>query len=246
MISLDILGLILSKLENRQDVINVIFTLAKDWSDSSCDWSVKHLKYVIPRNVQLNYDDFRSNGCTELIPEIHRSRIDIANIDLAVERNANLSIIKFYHSQDNIYCTTESMDKAAELGRLDIVEFLHFNRSEGCTWKAMDLASINGHLDIVKFLHFNRSEGCSVTTTGNAEIVKFLQWNRPERCTCDALSLSAESGDLDIVEFLYRRYLWKERDIRLAVDVATENNHIDIIEFLNNILNDPLISLTFL
>ncbi|KAG1693015.1 hypothetical protein DVH05_024051 [Phytophthora capsici] len=74
--------------------------------------------------------------------------------DYIMDGVVNLDVLKWLHEnlRGGWLCSTEAIDKAAELGRLDVVMWLYENRTEGYSAHAIEMAARNGHLDVVKWL----------------------------------------------------------------------------------------------
>lgn len=243
-LSIDVIRMIISKLK-RKEAIRVLFALYG--TDS------RFIHELIPSNIRLTYRDFLREGCVDLIPELHRTGIDHADIDYVLKYPSRqedaLFAIRFYNEQPNVRCTESAMDYAAEHGYLNIVAFLHFNRKEGCTRMAMTRAAEYGHLEIVRFLYINRTERCASWTidkaakNGHLEIVKFLHFKLRECCSYRGLAEACQYGNMEIVKFLYSHYDWDEKSIRMAVKSAVRSGNLDILKFFrdNDVLPYPWI-----
>lgn len=126
-----------------------------------------------------------------------------------------LDMIRWMHNND-MECTENCMDWAAEKGHLNVVKWLHYNRkhkfvSEGCTTHAMDHSAGNGHFDIVCWLHYNRTEGCTglaidlATKYNHFEIVKWLCDFRHEGFTINAFNW-IDNNNIEFKNFLHKKY----------------------------------------
>ena len=104
--------------------------------------------------------------------------------------------------------STESINKAAEYGKLEAVKLLtEFNFP--ATKTAMNKAAKGGHLKVVEYLYYNRRELCSA----------------------NALNWACEGGYIGIAVFLVTK-LKSKCNLERARKLADRMGHVNIVEYL--------------
>lgn len=112
----------------------------------------------------------------------------------------------FYKLQS--YCagfTAVAMDALVAKGGLDSPAWLHNRHGTPCTTAAIDAATANGHIHVVEWLHDNRllCSRWAAQKNGNLLVVKWIHANRKEGCTPRAVDAATLNDHLNIVECLH-------------------------------------------
>ncbi|EGG22235.1 hypothetical protein DFA_04353 [Cavenderia fasciculata] len=186
-------------------------------------------------------DGAAENGHIDVIRYLqeHRSEGATSNaMDWAAE-NGHIDVIRYLHFNRTEGASTNAMDGAAEKGYIEVVKFLQEHRSEGATTSAMDRAAGNGHIEVVKYLSEHRSEGATTDALDNAsknghiEMVKFLyNIHRTEGTTSDALCNAASNGHIEIIKFLCQHFNASKSEMELVMELASQNNRLEVVKFL--------------
>ncbi len=93
----------------------------------------------------------------------------------------HLRVLQWLNDNGGVF-TAETMDMAAQSGKINVVKWFHSNRSEGCTARAIDIAADDGFDDIVIFL-IRIDAPCSrralqiAISRGHDTIAKWLHFN---------------------------------------------------------------------
>ena len=205
------------------------------WLASNLPSNPYHLVYhaQICSSMAVNYA--AKNGHFEVVKWLYENRSERGTIlaPIWAAENGYLEIIKFLHRyhKDDLFLSTDIIDRAARSGRLEIIEYLYHNRSNFfkhsgsspiCTNDAMNSAASNGHLDIVKWLYDNLNE-------------KFTQISY-KICTTHAMDWAARNGHLEIMKWLYSKR--SNNSIigtctNSAMIFAIQKKHIDVVKWLH-------------
>ena len=124
---------------------------------------------------------------------------------LAANHN-NLNIIKYFHKNKILEFNNNIAHHASYGGSLEVLNYFH-KKKLNLDWKNSMLAAEKGHLEILKYLHRNNYDL-------DIEIFKY----------------AAKNGHLNCLKFLIT--IKKIKKIKKYIQIAIENNHTDIIDYL--------------
>jgi len=189
-----------------------------DCSDDAVNFScrnghlhvVKYLIEVQHKNCPSDIvDTICSLGYLDILIyllEVQRKNYTPNSVCLACIKG-HLNIVKYLFEEQNNTYSKNIIELASEHGRLNIVKYLFDVRHEDCTDDAINLACIKGHLNIVKYLLEEKNKICTSRT----------------------VNLAFEHGQYKIVRYFLER---GEKYSNNSIELAIENNHLDLVEFV--------------
>ncbi|CAN0255513.1 unnamed protein product, partial [Phaeothamnion confervicola] len=152
----------------------------------------------------------------------------------AMDRAANISILKWLQAHREEGCSGAAVLNAAKNGRVEEVVWLLENRREGSAWAALDAAAAAGHVSvlaaILDLLPPDPADlaglSCSrridaAARNGHVAVIRYLRARRGalETCTAAAVDSAAANGHLDVLELLHQ-YSWPAAPTTTAVAAA--------------------------
>lgn len=220
-----------------------LIDVASDWKNLDIAkwlWKNNFKSVAEPMNIAARNND------SDLFTWLHHN-VNKGYCNYALEyfsSYGNLNMVKFIYDNRFERGTTNTINIAATIGNLELVIFFE-EKGLKCTGEALQNSAINNHINIVKYLHKNfnlRIKGSFLSLVagkGHLDMFIWLLNNLDEvvseRNLISSMENASQNNHMNIVQYLYNNY-FIDWQSKTLLHSSVYSNNVDIVKFMFNIL----------